>query len=104
MPLKSNRKIAFAPQPKKEGKWQSLDSLDFDADSLPTLYLEGIPFPLQVMRQGREIASSDFLDFTNENGLQGILYLCTQEKMPSILLCSDLSLSKDELATIYQKR
>ena len=104
MPLKSNRKVAFSPQPKKKGKWQSLDSLDFDTNSLPTLYLEGIPFPLQVMRQGREIASSDFLDFINENGSQGILYLCTQDKMLCILLCSDLSLSKDELATIYQKR
>ena len=84
MPLKSNRKVAFAPQPKKKGNWHALDSLDFDTDPLLTLYLDGVPFPVRVIRQV----------FTNEDDSRGILYLCT----------SDLSLSKDDLVTIYQKR
>ena len=84
MPLKSNRKVAFAPQPKKKGQWHALDSLDFDAHPLPTLYLDGVPFPVRVIRQV----------FTNEDDSRGVLYLCT----------SDLSLSKDDLLTTYQKR
>ncbi len=51
---------------------------------MKTLWLEKVPFPVLVSRQV----------FTNENGSEGILYLCT----------SDLTLSASSLSALYQKR
>ncbi len=49
-----------------------------------TIYLEGVPFPLYLVRQ----------DFTNEDGSTVVRYLVT----------SDLNLDADQIITIYQKR
>ena len=84
LPLKSNRKIALAVEHKKRGQWTTLSSLCFDTDAVVTLYLEGVAFPVLVARQV----------FTNEDGSESILYLCS----------SDLSLSAASLSSIYQKR
>ena len=48
------------------------------------IYLEGVPFPLHLIRQV----------FTNEDGSTGIRYLVT----------SDLTLTADQIITIYQRR
>lgn len=84
VPLKSNRKVTLSEGAKKQGQWTSLSSLCFDATFPVTVYLESVPFPLLVYRQV----------FTNEDGSQGVLFLCT----------SDVSLSASSLASIYQKR
>lgn len=86
MPIKSNRKGALSDDLKKQGKWQPIASLSFDADTdVPmTIYLERVPFALLLHRQ----------IFTNEDGSQGIQYLVT----------SDLDLSATDMTTIYRKR
>jgi hypothetical protein len=84
IPLKTNRNVFLAPPDAKLGKPVKLLTLDFDTNPLQKLWVEEVDFPLLVSRQV----------FTNENGTEGILYLCS----------SDVTLSASSLATLYQKR
>ena len=84
IPLKSNRNVFLAPPSAKLGKPVKLSSLHFETNALQTLWLEEVDFPLLVSRQV----------FKNENGSEGILYLCS----------SDQSLSASDLSMLYQKR
>lgn len=84
MALKSNRKVALTEDDKANGKYQRIDQLDLPEGTTQSIYLEGIPFPLHLVRQV----------FTNEDGSTGVRYLVT----------SDLSLNADQIITIYQKR
>ena len=84
VPLKSNRKVAVSQEHKQQGQWTALSSLCFDTDATLTLYVEGVPFAVVVSRYV----------FTNEDGSETILYLCS----------SDLSLSHASLFSIYQRR
>jgi hypothetical protein len=84
MALKANRKVARSSQDKQQGQYQRLDQLDVPEDTPIVIYLEQVPFPLHLMRQV----------FTNADGSTGVRYLVT----------SDLTLTADPLATLYQKR
>jgi hypothetical protein len=84
MPLKTNRKVACSPEDKKQGRYERVDALDIEPETVLTIYLEGVDFSLHLVKQV----------FTNGDGSTGILYLVT----------SDLDLSYDEITTIYGKR
>ena len=84
MALKGNRKVALSEDDKAKGIYQQIEQLVFSEGCAHTIYLEGIPFPLHLVRQV----------FTNEDGSKGVRYLVT----------SDLTLDTDQLITIYQKR
>jgi len=84
MALKSNRKVALTEDDKSNGKYQRIDQLEAPEGSTQILYLEGVPFPLHLVRQV----------FTNEDGSTGVRYLVT----------SDLTLDADRIIAIYQKR
>jgi hypothetical protein len=84
MGLKSNRKVALSEADKIEGRYQRIDQLEMPEGTTLLIYLEGIPFPLQLIRQV----------FTNGDGSTGVRYLVT----------SDLTLSADSIITIYQRR
>jgi len=84
MALKSNRKVALSEDDKFKGKYQRIDQLEIPAGTIQTIYLEGVPFPLHLVRQV----------FTNKDGSTGVRYLVT----------SDLTLSADQIIVIYQKR
>jgi hypothetical protein len=84
MPLKANRKVALRLEAKKQGQYVRVDELVLEADTVLTIYLEGVDFPLHLVKQV----------FTNGDGSVGILYLVT----------SDLELTFDEITTIYGKR
>ena len=84
MPLKTNRKVALSLEDKKQGRYGRVDALDIEPDTRLTIYLEGVDFPLHLVKQV----------FTNGDGSVGILYLVT----------SDLDLSYDGITTIYGKR
>ena len=84
MALKSNRKVALSENDKANGLYQRIDQLELPEDTTLTIYLEGIPFPLQLVRQV----------FTNEDNSTGERYLVS----------SDLTLNADQIITIYQKR
>jgi hypothetical protein len=84
MALKKNRKVALSQADKANGKYQRIDQLTIPEDTTLTIYLEGVPFPLQLVRQL----------FTNEDDSTGVRYLVS----------SDLTLNADRIITIYQKR
>lgn len=84
MPLKDNRKVALSLQDKQAGRYLRVDSLTLATNSRLLVYLEGVDFPLHLVKQ----------IFTNEDGSTGVLYLVT----------SDLTLTDDRITTIYQKR
>lgn len=84
MPLKTNRKVALNLADKRQGQYVRIDSLALEPDTLTTIYLEGVDFPLRLVKQV----------FTNEDGSIGILYLVT----------SDLELTPDDITTTYGKR
>jgi len=84
MALKSNRKVALSEDDKANRKYQRIDQLELPEDITHTIYLEGVPFPLYLIRQ----------IFTNDDGSTGVRYLVT----------SDLTLDADRIIAIYQKR
>lgn len=84
MPIKTNRKVALSLEDKKQGRYVRVDELELEADTVTTIYLESVDFPLLLVKQV----------FTNGDGSVGILYLVT----------SDLQLTYDDITTIYQKR
>jgi DDE superfamily endonuclease len=92
MALKANRKVALLAEDKQQGRYQRLNQLDVPEDTPIVIYLEQVSFReppgCHLMRQV----------FTNADGRvptgRGVRYLVT----------SDLTLTADQLATIYQKR
>ena len=84
MGLKSNRKVALSETDKADGRYQRIDQLALPEDTTLIIYLEGVSFPIQLIRQV----------FTNEDGSTGVRYLVT----------SDLTLNADQIITIYQRR
>ncbi len=84
MGLKGNRKVALSEADKAAGQYQRIDQLDLPEGTTQIIYLEGVLFPLQVVRQV----------FTNEDGSTGVRYLVT----------CDLTLNADQIITIYQRR
>jgi hypothetical protein len=84
MALKSNRNVAVSEADKSKGVYQHIEQLEVPEGTTCTIYLEGIPFPLHMVRQV----------FTNKDGSTGVRYLVT----------SDLTLDADHIIAIYQKR
>ncbi len=84
MPIKTNRKVALSLTDKQQGRYVQVETLALEANVTATIYLEGVDFPLLLVKQV----------FVNEDGSTGILYLVT----------SDTTLSYDDITTIYQRR
>src|SRR5512134_3453176 len=84
MPLKSNRKVALSRDAKQQGRYQRVDTLELEPLHLVIVYLEGVDFPLLLVKQV----------FTNEDGSTGVLYLVS----------SDTTLDGHGITTLYQKR
>jgi DDE superfamily endonuclease len=84
MPLKANRKLARSLEDKQQGRYVRVDSLTLEAGVVQLVYLEGVDFPLALVKQV----------FANEDGSSGIQYL----------VCSDIYLTGDQIVTIYRKR
>lgn len=84
MPLKSNRKVALCLDDKRQGRYVHMNTLDYQETPVREIYLEGVEFPLTLVRQV----------FTNEDNSTGILYLIT----------TDMTLTYDRIITTYQKR
>lgn len=84
MPLKSNRKIALSLADKRHGRFVSVDTLELQENAVQKIYLDGVDFPLLLVKQV----------FENEDGSNGIQYLVT----------SDTTLTRDQIISIYHKR
>jgi hypothetical protein len=83
-PLKTNRKVALSRVDKQQGRYTRVDTLELEAHATRKVYLEGVDFPLVLVKQV----------FTNEDGSVGIRYLVS----------SDTTLSFDDLTTTYHER
>jgi hypothetical protein len=68
----------------KQGRYVPVETLLFDPHARREIYLEGVDFPLVLVKQV----------FVNEGGSTGVLYLVS----------SDTTLTYDGLITIYRKR
>jgi transposase len=84
MPVKTNRKGVLSAGDKKQGKYVRVDTLGFEDNTFKQVYLEGVPFPLLLVKQV----------FTNEDSSIGVLYVVT----------SDTPLTFDDIITLYQQR
>ena len=83
-PLKTNRKVALSRADKHQGRYTRVDTLELEAYAPRIVYLEGVDFPLLLVKQV----------FTNEDGSLGI----------RSLVSSDTTLSFDDLTTTYHER
>ena len=83
-PLKTNRKVALSPADKQQGRYVRVDTLELEAQATREIYLEGVDFPLVLVKQV----------FTNADGSIGIRYL----------ISSETTLSFDILTTTYHER
>jgi DDE superfamily endonuclease len=84
MPIKTNRKIALSKRDKLNGKYVTVSELELKEGVTYKIYLEGVEFPLLLIKQ----------IFKNDDSSQGVLYLVS----------SDLTLTYDNIVTIYQRR
>jgi DDE superfamily endonuclease len=84
MPLKSNRKRALSRADKQQGRYGRLDSLTLEAGVGREIYLQGVDFPLALVKQV----------FANEEGSSGIHYW----------VCSQTTLTADPIIDRYRKR
>ncbi len=84
MPLKENRKISLEQPETPNRRYVPVSSLTLEADTLLTVWLEGLDFPLLLLKQV----------LTNQDDSVGIAYLVT----------SDTTLSAEQITTLYQKR
>jgi len=84
MPIKTNRKIALSKKDKLSGKYVTVSVLELKENIQQEIYLEGVSFPLLLIKQV----------FKNGDGTEGVLYLVS----------SDLTLTYEQIATIYHKR
>ena len=84
VPLKTNRKVALSLADKENGLYRAVGNLDLEQGSVTTIYLEGLDFPLQVIK----------LIFKNEDYSEAAVYLVT----------NDLTLDADRMGTLYKKR
>lgn len=91
MPIKTNRKIALSKKDKLNGKYVTVGTLEPSKDTPITIYLEGVSFPLLLIKQvfWESIPSRKKADET-----EGVLYLVS----------SDLALTHELMITIYQRR
>lgn len=81
--IKGNRKVALSLKDKKNGKYVNIKSLELEGRTL-SVYFEQLDFPILICKQV----------FKNKDGSTGALYLAS----------SDLSLSYEQMTTIYKKR
>jgi hypothetical protein len=83
MAIKQNRKVALSAQDKKKGKYVSIKELELEKCVL-SVYVKSLEFPILITKQV----------FKNGDGATAALYLVS----------NDLSLSYEQMTTIYKKR
>jgi len=84
MPLKANRKVALSQINQRLGRFVSVETLTLEPDSPVVIYLEGVAFPLSLIKHV----------YTNADGSQEVVYL----------VCSDSTISATRLLALHQKR
>lgn len=93
MPIKANRKVALCLADKQQGRYVRVDSLVLEPNVSYEVYLEGVDFPLLLVKQV----------FVNEDGSRGILYLVTSDTTLTYDGIDSID-SIDSITTIYHTR
>ena len=83
-PLKSNRLVALSTADKRQGKFQSVESISLEQGQVSRVFIKGLETEVLLAKQV----------FTNQDGSTGTLYLVS----------SDLTLDFTRMTAIYQKR
>ena len=68
-PLKTTRKVALSKADKQQGRYVRVDTLELEAQATREIYLEGVDFPLVLVKQV----------FTNEDGSVGLRSLVSSD-------------------------
>ncbi len=84
MPLKTNRKVALSADDKRQGIYVRVDEIEIEPNTLRSVYLEDVSFPMLLAKQV----------FENKDGSTGELFLVS----------SDTSLTYDGITSLYKKR
>jgi hypothetical protein len=82
--LESSRTVALSEKERRQGRFSSLDSLDFPDKKVLKVYLRSVKTAVLVLKQV----------LANKDGSQGFLYLVT----------SDCTLDYQQITAIYQRR
>ena len=69
MPIKANRKVALSGEDQQQRRYQRVDTLNLEADTVTTIYLEKLDFPVALVKQV----------FVNGDGSIGIQYLVSSD-------------------------
>lgn len=84
MPIKTNRLVCTTLEEKRKKQFQRVDELGIAEGKAQQIYLKGLPFPVQLVKQ----------IFRNKDGSQGIIYL----------VCSNGTVEAEGITQAYQKR
>ena len=82
--VKKNRMVALSEEDAQAKRFVRIEKLDWSEDTVFTVWLKDVPFPVHLVRQTYE----------NKDGSTGTLYLVS----------SDTTLSREALLAVYQKR
>ena len=84
MAIQGNRTVALSMKDKMNRRFVKIETLDLQPNVTQHVFLKGVSFPVAVCKQVLK----------NQDESEGVLYVVT----------SDLSLTYDQLTTLYQKR
>jgi len=84
MAIKSNRLVALSKEDKENGKFQNIESLCLEPNTVKEVYFKSVDFPILILKQV----------FKNKDGSEGVLYLG----------CSDTNLDYTQITLFYKKR
>jgi hypothetical protein len=84
MAVKSNRLVALSKEDKEKGKFQNIEALCLEPNTVKEVYFKGVDFPMLLLKQV----------FKNKDGSEGVLYLAS----------SDTNLDYDQMTLFYKKR
>lgn len=84
--IKTNRLVSLSivNQTQTSGKYQRVEDIELKENTAGITWMKGLLFPVMIIKQV----------FTNKDGSKGILYL----------VCSDITLNYQQIASLYQKR
>ena len=91
-PLKTTRKVALSLADQQQGRYVRVDLLELEAQATREIYLEGVAFPLVLVKQV----------FTNADGSSGIRYLVSSDTTWSFPALTTTSHDRGEVACYHK--
>lgn len=103
MPVKSNRKVAVSQADQAQGQFVRVDTLPLEPNVTYRLYLEGVPFPLLLVKHVFTHEECPVPHAARAGSPYGLRHrMCSQGIR--YLVSSDTTLTPDGMTTLYRKR